>query len=177
MIVAVPADSYFALFGLPQAFALSLPQLEQAWKAASARVHPDRFSTASAAEKRVAMQWSSRINEAYQVLKQPLMRARYLCELAGADVGAENNTAMAPAFLMAQMEWHETLDDLRESRDPDQIQAFLQELAQAQEKLFAELAVLLDSENNIEAATAKVREGMFISKILQDAKVLLRQPT
>lgn len=166
--------SHFTLFGLPQQFALSLPELEQAWKTVSARVHPDRFSTASAAEKRVAMQWSSRINEAYQVLSNPLSRARYLCEQAGGDVGAENNTAMAPQFLMAQMEWHEELDELRDKPDADRVREFLGTLEQAESELYAQLATLIDVEKNIPAATAKVREGMFISKIHQDAKALLR---
>lgn len=174
--MAEQAASHFALFGLPQQFGLSVPALEQAWKTVSARVHPDRFSTASAAEKRVAMQWSSRINEAYHVLKNPLSRARYLCELAGADVGAENNTAMAPQFLMAQMEWHEALDELREQPDPEKVKAFLQTLEQAEAELYAQLETLIDTDRDIAAATGKVREGMFISKIHQDAKSLLRQP-
>ena len=170
------AASHFALFGLPEQFAVSLPALEQTWKTVSARVHPDRYSTASAAEKRVAMQWSSRINEAYQVLKSPLARARYLCELAGADVGAENNTAMAAQFLMAQMEWHEELDELRDNPDAQRVRQFLHTLEQAETQLYAQLETLIDVEKDIPAATAKVREGMFISKIHQDARALLRQP-
>ncbi|WP_041709245.1 Fe-S protein assembly co-chaperone HscB [Advenella kashmirensis] len=170
------AASHFSLFGLPEQFAVSLSDLEQAWKTVSARVHPDRYSTASAAEKRVAMQWSSRINEAYQVLKNPLARARYLCERAGADIGAENNTAMAPQFLMAQMEWHEALDELRDQPDAERVREFLHTLEQAETDLYAQLHTLLDVRKDIPAATAKVREGMFISKIHQDAKALLRQP-
>ncbi len=120
------------------------------------------------------MQWSSRINEAYHVLKNPLNRARYLCELAGADVGAENNTAMAPQFLMAQMEWHDELDALRENPDPQRVTDFMQTLEQAESALYGELETLIDEQKDIPAATQKVRDGMFISKIHQDAKSLLR---
>ena len=57
------------------------------------------------------MQWSVRINEAYQRLKDPLKRAAYLCELNAAPVNAENNTAMPTEFLMQQMDWREALDE------------------------------------------------------------------
>jgi molecular chaperone HscB len=73
-------------------------------------VHPDRHAAADAQTQRQAMQWSVRINEAYQRLKDPLQRAAYLCELHGAPIQAENNTAMPAAFLMQQMEWREALE-------------------------------------------------------------------
>ena len=101
----------FELFGLPQQFALDRGQLDDTWKALQREAHPDRFAPEGAAAQRVAMQWSVRINEAYQRLKDPLKRAAYLCELRGVPVQAESNKAMPPAFLMQQMEWREALDD------------------------------------------------------------------
>ncbi|MGC7990846.1 Fe-S protein assembly co-chaperone HscB, partial [Salmonella enterica] len=86
------------------------------------QAHPDKFAHASDAEKRVAMQWATRANEAYQTLKNPLKRARYLCELHGVDLQTESNTAMAPAFLMQQMEWRETLDDAKAGKDIDALE-------------------------------------------------------
>ena len=67
------------------------------------------------------MQWSAQANEAYRVLRQPLLRARYLCELAGVDLQTETNTAMAPEFLVQQMSWHEQLDECLEQ--PDNVSA------------------------------------------------------
>ncbi len=72
-------------------------------------VHPDRFAAASPAERRVAMQWAARANEAYQTqLRDPLLRARYLCEQAGVAITScmplESNTSMDPAFLLQQMQ-------------------------------------------------------------------------
>jgi molecular chaperone HscB len=74
-------------------------------------VHPDQFALQGAAEKRLAMQWSVRVNEAYQRLKNPLRRAAYLCEFHGAPLQAEDNTAMPAAFLMQQMQWREDFDE------------------------------------------------------------------
>jgi molecular chaperone HscB len=84
----------FELFGLPRQFAQERAQLDARWKELQREAHPDRFAAEGAAAQRVAMQWSVRINEAYQRLKEPLKRAAYLCELLGAPVRAEDNTAM-----------------------------------------------------------------------------------
>jgi len=98
-------DDDFTLFGVTQQFAQERAALDQRWRDLQARVHPDKFAAEGAAAQRVAMQWAVRVNEAYGRLKDPLARAAYLCELRGAPIQAENNTAMPPAFLMQQMAW------------------------------------------------------------------------
>ena len=103
----------FELFGLTQQFAQERSALDARWKTLQAQAHPDKFAAQGAAAQRLAMQWSVRINEAYQRLKNPLQRAAYLCELQGAPIQAHSNTAMAPAFLMQQIEWREALDEAR----------------------------------------------------------------
>ena len=95
----------FELFGLKPAFKVDLEALHAAHERAILQVHPDRFADRPAAERRVAEQWASRINEAYAVLKDPVKRAVWLCEAAGRSVGAETNTRMPTDFLMQQMAW------------------------------------------------------------------------
>ena len=152
----------FALFDLPQRFALDVHDLDARWKALQAQVHPDRFAAQGASAQRVAMQWSVRINEAYQRLKSPLSRGAYLCELAGEAVRAEDNTAMPAAFLMQQMEWREALDEA--GRDEDALDALLRETRQAQAQWLTRLAQALDEHHDAKAATACVRALMFIDK-------------
>ena len=72
-------DDDFRLFGLPMGFELDRAALDERWKALQRQAHPDRFAAQGAAAQRVAMQWSVRINEAYQRLKDPLKRAAYWC--------------------------------------------------------------------------------------------------
>ena len=103
----------FELFDVPARFAQDRAQLDARWKQLQREVHPDRFAAQGAAAQRVAMQWSARINEAYQRLKDPQRRAAYLCELHGAPIQAENNTAMPAEFLMQQMELREQMDEHR----------------------------------------------------------------
>lgn len=158
-------QDYFSLFGLTRAFAIAPADLESAWKRVSLAVHPDRFATASAAEKRVAMQWSARANEAYRVLKNPLLRARYLCELAGLDLQIETNTAMSPAFLMQQMEWHEQLDDLQSHPNTEKQAAFAAELHLELSQHIKQVEDLLDT-NNYNEAAVRIREWMFLDKLI-----------
>ena len=159
-------DDHFSLFGLPARFDLDAQALEGAWRTVAAQVHPDRFATASPAERRVAMQWAARANEAYRQLKDPLLRARYLCEQAGVDLQTESNTSMDTAFLMQQMTWREMLDDARE--DNGALQALQSELDDARTEMRATLTRLLDEERDYAAAGLKVREWMFVEKLAQE---------
>ncbi|HEX8839074.1 MAG TPA: Fe-S protein assembly co-chaperone HscB, partial [Sphingomicrobium sp.] len=104
-------DDDFALFGVPERFAQDRAVIDARWKDLQREAHPDRFAAQGAAAQRVAMQWSVRINEAYKRLKDPLRRAAYLCELRGAPINAENNTAMPTKFLIEQMAWRESLEE------------------------------------------------------------------
>jgi len=91
----------FELFGLPVRFAIDRTDLDQRWKQLQREAHPDKFAFQGASAQRVAMQWSVRINEAYQRLKNPLKRAAYLCELNAQAIQAETNTAMPADFFNA----------------------------------------------------------------------------
>ena len=68
-------DTDFELFAVPATFAQDRAALDARWKELQREAHPDRFAAQGAAAQRVAMQWSVRINEAYQRLKNPIKRA------------------------------------------------------------------------------------------------------
>jgi len=155
----------FSLFGLEKRFAIDRAALDTQWRRLQSEVHPDRFAGEGASAQRMAMQWAVRVNEAYNRLKDPLRRAAYLCELQGAAVAAETNTAMPTAFLMQQMDWREALDDAATVADVEQIDTTVQA---AQAALLADAARLLDSEGNVAAAAAKVRALMFVARFRQD---------
>ncbi|MFY2026141.1 Fe-S protein assembly co-chaperone HscB [Achromobacter xylosoxidans] len=159
-------DDHFSLFGLPARFDLDAQALESAWRTVAAQVHPDRFATASPAERRVAMQWAARANEAYRQLRDPLLRARYLCEQAGVDLQTESNTSMDTAFLMQQMTWREMMDDAR--NDAGVLAELRTELEDARQQMRAALTRLLDEQGDYAAAGLKVREWMFVEKLAQE---------
>src|SRR5690606_29833048 len=153
---SVASEDYFKLFGLPAQFAIDSEALDATWRQLAARVHPDRFATAGAAARRVAMQWASTINDAYRVLKSPLSRARYLCERAGCDLQTESNTRMDGAFLMLQMEWREQLDDVRQSGSVADAETLVQSIASSRHEIEGVVAGLIDDKHDYEAAAVKV---------------------
>ncbi|CAB3771008.1 Fe-S protein assembly co-chaperone HscB [Paraburkholderia solisilvae] len=157
-------DSHFDLFHLPAQFALDTQALDDAYRTVQAQVHPDRFAAAGDAQKRIAMQWATRTNEAYRTLRDPLKRATYLLSLRGIDVGAENNTAMEPAFLMQQMEWRERIEDAAAAKNVGELDALLAELRDEERMRFTKLGALLDSAAD-QAASEAVRQLMFIERV------------
>jgi molecular chaperone HscB len=161
------AASDFALFGLPERFAIDLGALDARWKQLQGAAHPDRFATETAAAQRVAMQWAIRINEAYRRLKDPLARAAYLCSLHGADVEAESNTAMPAAFLMQQMEWR---DALAETTTLDAVDALSDEVVASRNATLKSLQAQIDDAATVDWRTvaAAVRGLMFVDKFISD---------
>lgn len=160
-------DDDFALFGLARQFVQDPAQIDDRWKALQRQVHPDKFAAQGAAAQRQAMQWSVRINEARQRLKDPVRRATYLCELHGQLIGAESNTAMPADFLMQQMEWREALD---EADDVTSLQALADEVQQAQQETLHALGRSIDQQQDYVAAAQQVRRLMFVQRFAQDVK-------
>ena len=155
----------FELFCLVERFAQDRPALDARWKELQRQAHPDKFAAQGAAAQRVAMQWSVRINEAYQRLKEPLRRAAYLCELHGTPIQAEDNTAMPAAFLMQQMEWREALEDAQTVAGID---ALDDEVMQARKAGLARCEVLIDQQEDYAGAAQQVRALMFIARFADD---------
>ncbi len=158
-------QNHFELFGLLPGFAVEQDRLEQAYREIQARVHPDRFAHAGEAERRASMQWTTRVNEAYRTLKNPVARARYLLELNGVDVAFETNTKMPPQFLMQQMELREALEAALKAKDAAALEVLRNNLDNAHRALEEELARQLDGGRDYRAAADSVRKLMFLEKL------------
>ncbi len=159
---------HFALFGLPRAQGLDAAALEAKFREVQARVHPDRHAHAPESDQRLAMQWATRVNEAYQTLRSPLSRARYLLQLLGHDAQVESNTAMPVEFLMAQMELRERVEAGRDAGDDAALDEARQRVVGEMKAEHARLAELIDVTGDYPAATALVRQLMFQEKLLHE---------
>ena len=162
----------FELFGVPAQFAQERGRLDATWKDLQREAHPDKFAAQGAAAQRVAMQWSVRINEAYQRLKDPLKRASYLCEINNAPINAEHNTAMPTDFLMQQMEWHEALDDAKTIEKMDEIAL---ESNIYLHKQLSKIEHSIDVDRNFKVAAQQVRILMFIERFASEVDARIDQ--
>ncbi|MBI5659226.1 MAG: Fe-S protein assembly co-chaperone HscB [Nitrosomonadales bacterium] len=161
-------QDFFQLFGLPENYRLDSELLDRRYHALQAQVHPDKFSHLSEAERRVSMQWATRVNEAYQTLNEPARRARYLLSLHGADIREESNTAMPADFLVAQMEWREAIQEAGEARDPGELDKLELRLQHDMHDLLEQLAAKIDTEHDYEAAAGIVRKLKFLEKLAEE---------
>jgi molecular chaperone HscB len=156
-------QNHFELFGLRARFDVDMAALDAAYREVQGRVHPDRFVNATDAEKRVAMQWATRANEAYQTLRNPQKRAQYLCELNGVDLQTESNTAMPMAFLMQQMEWREALGDARAAKDAEALGELDAQVRGERKQMLKRVGEQLDA-GEFQKAAEGVRALMFLDK-------------
>lgn len=159
---------HFALYELPAAFRIDEALLDRRYIELQTRVHPDRFAGSGEAEKRLSLQWATRVNEAYQVLKKPLLRAVYLLQLAGCDLGSENNRLMPNDFLMEQMEWREAVGEARAAREHHQLALLHHRLQRDIRQRYDELADLLDNRRDLEQSADRVRRLMFLERLLTE---------
>lgn len=151
-------------------FAQDRVTLDARWKELQREAHPDKFASQGSTAQRLAMQWSVRINEAYGRLKDPLKRASYLCDLNGAAVMGETNTAMPASFLMRQLTWREELDDASTACDIEKIAA---EVDADERDVLLKLEQLIDIEKNFAAASEWVRSLMFTVRFAEELRVRL----
>lgn len=162
----------FELFGLPKQFVQDRTRIDMRWKELQREAHPDKFAAYGPAAQRIAMQWSVRINEAYQRLKDPLKRASYLCELHGAPINAENNTVMPLDFLEQQMHWREALD---EAMNFDDLNKILLESKFFQDAQLLKIEQSLDGEIDFQTASQQVRSLMFIERFAGEVATRIDQ--
>jgi molecular chaperone HscB len=155
-------QNYFDLFGLTASFSIDGETLERSYRDIQSKVHPDRFAHAGEAERRASLQWTTRVNEAFQVLRNPVTRAKHLLELHGVDVAFETNTAMPPEFLMQQMELRETLE---EAKDAAALDALRKDLRKEKSGIEQQIGDLIDRKQDYAGAAGLVRKLQFLDRL------------
>ena len=114
------------------------------------------------------MQWTTRVNEAYRTLKDPVQRAKYLLELNGVDVAFETNTQMPTDFLMRQLELREALAEAKGAEALDRLREGVERDKTALEGRIGEL---IDSHRELEAAAGEVRKLMFLHRLGEEIEL------
>ena len=169
------SKSYFELFGLPLGFRVDSDRLAEGFRSLQRALHPDRFANATDRERRLSLQAATQINEAYQTLRDPVRRARYLLDLHGSGPGDRGGSNTDAEFLMEQMELRETLAEARGGEDPRSVTVDLSARVDGQMKrLGFELEALFadPGPENLRAAAERVGRMQFLQKFLRDVENL-----
>jgi molecular chaperone HscB len=169
------SSTHFELFGLPQTFEVDRELLDSRFRELQRTMHPDRFASASDQERRISMQQATRINEGYGILKDSLMRGRYLLELGGYEFNDEHHTISAPGFLMEQMELREAIGEVRGSSDPlEKLGVIMGRIAADFDTLAAELKNQLaaGAATNHDVAADTLMKMQFFRKLDEETQEL-----
>jgi molecular chaperone HscB len=159
--------NHFELFGLPLRYRIDSAALERAYRELQGDVHPDRHARGSDAQKRLALQASARVNEAYRTLQDPVARAEYLLQLRGVDATAETDSRLPVAFLTQQLERREAAEEAAAEHDELALAGLIQAVRDDADRLRAEVERVLENED-LEAARMRVREMRFLVKLADD---------
>ena len=160
--------NHFELFGLPTQFSLDGSLLSSQFRELQKRFHPDNFATASERERLSAVQKASQINDAYQILKDPITRAEYILAEQGEDIRGEQQTMQDSMFLMEQMELREELDSIAQSADPE---SSLFDFDAKVTKMYKQHLAAVEQEIGDELwaqAADRVRKLKFIAKLKKE---------
>jgi molecular chaperone HscB len=164
--------NFFEIFQIPAGFDIDFDKVDPLYRELQKIYHPDRFVSASDQERRVAIQNASLINQAYQTLKEPVPRARYLLKLKGMDIDAETDTTMDAEFLMQQMEFREAIAEVRSTEDPlDELDGMLSVLKKDLQ-LLTEKFNRLYEESALPDAREVVRKMQFLIKARKEINEL-----
>jgi molecular chaperone HscB len=158
-------QNHFELFGLAPAFALEPEALERSYRSIQSQVHPDRFAHAGDAERRASLQWTTRVNEAYRALKDPVQRGKHILELHGVDVAFETNTRMPTDFLVQQLELREELEAATGGKDASRLERLRSGLRVQKQALERQIGEAIDARKDYTGAAALVRKLMFLDRL------------
>ncbi len=163
------SQDYFSLFGIPRSFDVNPDVLSERYLALQKQVHPDRFADATSTERRVSMQWTTRLNTGYETLKSPLQRAIYLLSLSGIEVA--ENPVLEPAFLMEQIELRERLEDIEQGGNGslEELDGFRQQVRSVLDTLGEDFDQA-HRRGDLETAEHAVYKMQFMYKLLRSAE-------
>ena len=91
-----PVD-YFQFFGLPRKLNIDTAALEHGFYSLSRKLHPDVCAGHDPREQEWSLEQSSRLNDAYRTLKDPIRRTEYLLKLEGVELEGQSKAATEQA--------------------------------------------------------------------------------
>ena len=160
-------QNYFELFNLPEKFQIDSVKLQENYRSIQKEIHPDRFATSTENEKVQSMIKSTQVNDAYQTLKSPTKRAKYILSL---HKSVEKIT-LPPDFLMQQMEWEERLEDIEKNKSA--LDQFKLAINKKYEEYSLMLLTQIDNDQNWNEAAITIDKLYFVERLLNKINITL----
>lgn len=160
-------SDHFRRLGLSRHFDIDDKDLQRRYIAFQQRLHPDRFARKSKKERVLAEQHTVSLNEAHEVLKDPLRRGAYLLQLAGRIAPTEEaRTIDDPQLLMETLERREALSEATSLEAVATLaSAASKEEVQALEALKAAFAA-----DDLDEATRVLTRLRYLRKFAEEAR-------
>lgn len=155
---------YFTLFGLPAGYTVDRELLAARYQELQRQFHPDKYASRPQAEQLLAVQQSATINQAWQTLRHPLLRAEYILSLNGFDLANEQHTVRDTAFLMEQLELREELDNIEQAKAADRLESFATNVNRMVKDRSEQMVQQLAAQDWMQAADT-VRKLRFLDKL------------
>ena len=157
----------FEIFGLKPQFRIDKQKLDEKYFEIQKKVHPDRFASASDAEKRVAQQWATLINDAYQKLSDPIQCGKVLCALRGHPI-EDSSGSISEEFLFEQLERREAIADAKGAGDTAELEVMKKAIEKEKNELLNEVADAFDVKSDVSLAAEDLKKVMFLNRQLLD---------
>jgi molecular chaperone HscB len=162
--------NYFELFGFAEEFPIDQEQLAKKYRSFQTELHPDRFANASDQERRMSVQTTAFVNEAYTTLKSDLKRSHYLLKLSDVEFNADTETSSDGEFLMQTMELHEQVEDASGGENPlDALDALSKQLKQNQQQLVSQFSNQFENKE-LDAAKETALKLQFYERLTNQVR-------
>ncbi|HVP60713.1 MAG TPA: Fe-S protein assembly co-chaperone HscB [Myxococcaceae bacterium] len=168
VLPVAPGTTLFDVLGLPRGVDVDKAELERAYRERSLRLHPDRAGKDDPRERRLSLERTALLNEAYKTLRAPEPRAFYLLKLHGFDLQKDEARAVTvpPKVLEEVLELREQLDSARASGDDEQVSALSDRVrVQSATTLSAAQSALRRLERNPADAAARDEAAQALARL------------
>jgi molecular chaperone HscB len=169
-----PQASCFEVLGLAPSYFLEPAAVEERFKDLNRKLHPDRFAQKDARERRMSLEWTTAVNDAYRTLKDPLRRATYFLKTHGIDVEKETGKGamqrLPPEFLEEVLEQREELETAKASKDLEKVRALAAAIERRSAEVFEGMARTLREYESSHDRAALERAGSALAVLKYHAR-------
>lgn len=132
---------YFELFNLEKSYDLDLGDLHRRYLSVSRTIHPDMIEKNDEQARENSLKLSSELNHAYEMLRDPVLRAEYLLSLAGGPAPSENKKVPGQTLSQVMM-CREEIEELQAGDDREGLKNLKRQIDTQSEQALQRIAQL-----------------------------------